>query len=61
MNNSLRFDPENYELKTYTINGRSVTCRAYMDICYCEKPADRIQKLNLFVPEAYYKREFPYF
>ena len=57
MNRSLRFDPNNYELKNYTINGRSVTCRAYMDICYCAKPADPIQKLNLFVPEAYYKNE----
>ena len=57
MTDTLRFDPEKYELKTYSLDGRSVTCRAYMGILYCAHPADPIQKLNLFVPEVYYQGE----
>jgi len=55
MKDILRFDPEKYELKMYTVDGRSVTCRAYMGLQYCTNPSDPIQKLHLFVPEVYYQ------
>lgn len=31
--------------------------RAYENLEYCERPGDAIQKLNIFVPESYYKGE----
>lgn len=57
MNDKLRFDAHSYETKTCVLDGRSITYRAYEGIEYCERPADPIQKLNLFVPEAYYRGE----
>lgn len=57
MNDPLRFNCENYEIKTCTLDKYSITYRAFEDIEYCKNPQDAIQKLNLFVPEAYYHQE----
>lgn len=54
MSDSLIFDEKNYEVKTLTLNGVTVTYRAFTGIAYCANPKDAIQKLNLFVPEEYY-------
>ncbi|MCD7843010.1 MAG: alpha/beta hydrolase [Clostridiales bacterium] len=54
MKDALRFDPTNYQVKTCTLGGRSVTYRAFEGLDYCAAPLDPIQKLNLFVPEVYY-------
>lgn len=54
---ALRFDNDKYEVKTCELEGRSITYRAFEGIDYCEKPLDCVQKLNLFVPECYYRRE----
>lgn len=54
----LKFDDRNYEVETLTLEGRSITYRAFKDIIYVENPvAPEYQKLNLFVPEAYYHGE----
>lgn len=57
MTDKLRFDVEHGEIRTYEAAGRTITCRAYLGIEYCERPADPIQKLNIFVPEAYDRGE----
>lgn len=57
MNGMLIFDTENYEVKTCEMEGRKIRYRAFEGIEYCESPADPIQKLNIFVPEAYYHQE----
>lgn len=53
----LRFDPEKYQVKECNLDGRSITYRAYENIVYCSNPVSRIQKLNIFAPEAYYQGE----
>lgn len=55
MSDALRFDREQYEVKTCKLDGYSITYRAFTGLNYCEKPVDAIQKLNLFVPEVYYQ------
>lgn len=55
MHDILRFDADQYEVKTYELEGRSITCRAFKDLDYCRNPVDSIQKLNIFVPEIYYQ------
>lgn len=55
MSDILRFDSSNYAVKTCELENRSITYRAFEGIEYCEAPLDPIQKLNLFVPEIYYK------
>lgn len=55
MNDKLRFDPEQYEVKTCQLDGRSITYRSFEGICYCENPVDPIQKMNIYVPECYYQ------
>ncbi len=49
----LKFNPENYEKKSCTAGGRTITCRAWEGISYCEHPVDEIQKLNLFAPDSF--------
>ena len=51
----LQFDESNYEVKTYTIDQDSVTCRAYEGISYCAAPVAAVQVMNIYVPEAYYQ------
>ncbi len=59
MADQLRFDPRVYETKTCTLDGRSVTYRAWEGLAYCAKPLDPIQKLSFFVPVAYYEGKRP--
>lgn len=53
----LYFDENQYTVRTYSMENQSIMYRAYENIEYCEKPADEIQKMNIFVPEAYYRGE----
>ncbi len=55
MSDNLRFDADKYEVKTCELDGRSIIYRAFEGIDYCANPVDPIQKLNLFVPEIYYR------
>ena len=57
MTDKLRFDENNYEMKTCTLDGRTITYRAYMGINYCENPVDEIQKMNIYVPQDFYEKE----
>ncbi|WP_235722525.1 hypothetical protein [Ligilactobacillus apodemi] len=49
--------PTEYTLKTCELDERKVTYRAFENLWYCEKPVDPIQKLSIYVPEAYYHAE----
>ncbi len=51
----LRFDPDAYQVKTCTLDGESITYRAFEGLRYCARPEDPIQMLNLFAPEALYQ------
>lgn len=51
---TLAFDDTRYEIRNFNEDGHEVEYRAYEDIIYCAKPADPIQKLNIYVPECYY-------
>lgn len=53
----LNFNDQKYEVKTYEMNGEMLVYRAFENIVYIEKPADDIQKLNIYVPECYYHGE----
>lgn len=57
MEDVLRFNPDKYEVKTCEEDGRSITYRAFEGLEYCTAPIDPVQKLNIFVPEAYYQGE----
>lgn len=57
MSDKLKFDAENYEIKTCELDGRKIIYRAFEKIEYCERPVDPIQKLCIFVPESYYHGE----
>lgn len=52
MEDKICFDPEAYEVKTCKLDGKSITFRAYENIVYCASPADPVQKMNIYVPEA---------
>ena len=54
MKDPLRFNDQQYEVKSLVMDGVSLTYRAFTDICYCKAPADPIQKLNVFAPETYF-------
>lgn len=51
----LSFNPEHYEIKTCTLDDYTITYRAFNGLQYCLYPVDPVQKLNLYVPEAYYE------
>ena len=55
MQDILFFDAAKYEIKSCELDGRTITYRAFEGLDYCRKPADPIQKMNLFVPEGYYE------
>ena len=55
MIDTLRFDPEKYQIKKLQIENETIEYRQYRDILYCANPLDDIQKMNLFVPEDYYE------
>lgn len=58
MSEVLKFKPESGKTETVELEGLSVTFRAFENIPYVEKPVDpEMQKLNLFVPEAFYAGE----
>ena len=58
MTGILKFDPASGKTETVELEGLSVTFRAFENIPYVTKPADaEMQKLNLFVPEAFYAGE----
>ncbi|WP_143461375.1 subtype B tannase [Levilactobacillus enshiensis] len=54
MTSALRFDETNYQSATATVDGETLTYRCFMDLPYVSRPVDDIQKLNVFVPEAYF-------
>lgn len=53
----LFFDESKYRVCSCSVENQDITYRAYEELEYCERPADAIQKMNIFVPEAYYKGE----
>ncbi|WP_138495025.1 subtype B tannase [Paenibacillus pinistramenti] len=56
MEYSLAFDTGSYTVKTVTLEGRTITFRAFENIVYVKNPVDTAhQILNLYVPEAYYE------
>jgi len=58
MTDMLKFDPLCGKTETVEMEGLSVTFRAFENIPYVTNPADaEMQKLNLFVPEAFYAGE----
>lgn len=57
MKDELIFDQNNYEEKTCCIGDTTLNFRAFMDISYCKNPVDPIQKMNIFVPSAYYENQ----
>lgn len=47
----LKFDPKNYETKTFTAGDLTVSCRAYEGIVYVSNPvATEYQSMNFYVP-----------
>lgn len=54
MSDLLRFPKDTYEVKNMTLEGHTISYRAFLGLSYCTAPKDEIQKLNLFVPEGYY-------
>ena len=54
---NLNFDAnKNYTTKTATVNGKTVTYRAYENIVYVAKPVDiAYQTINIYIPEEYFK------
>lgn len=58
MVDSLLFDKSNYEVKSLTLGKKTILYRAFMNLVYVRKPVlPEYQKLNIFVPEAYYHGE----
>ena len=52
---SLDFDPAQYSEKTATVNGETITYRAYENIPYVANPVDAAhQTINIYIPAAYY-------
>lgn len=55
---ALTFDSENYITKTLEVDGQTISYRAYEGIIYVTNPVDTtVQKLNFYVPSAYYEGE----
>lgn len=53
---SLKFDPANYTVKRFTVDGNTITCRAYENIVYVKYPVDiNYQIMNIYVPEEYFE------
>lgn len=52
---SLKFNATNYTTKTLTVDGQSVTYRAYENIVYVKNPVDtNYEIMNVYVPEEYF-------
>ena len=56
---NLNFDVnKNYTTKTATVNGKTITYRAYENIVYVAKPVDiAYQTINIYIPEEYFKNK----
>ena len=53
---SLVFNAKNFSPQELTLNGKTIKVRAYENIIYVQNPVDTAyQKLNIYVPEAYYQ------
>lgn len=53
---NIKFDPEKFEVQTFTINNRTFMVRAYENIVYVERPVDTsYQKMNIYVPVEYFE------
>lgn len=53
---SLKFNDAQYTTKTLTVDGRSVTYRAYENIVYVKNPVDtNYEIMNVYVPEEYFQ------
>ncbi len=57
MSDHLIFDPDIYTVQSCELDGYHVVYRAFENLNYCSHPLDDIQKMNIFVPEAYYHGE----
>ena len=55
--NSLAFPQEAYRLLHFDVQGRAFSVRAWEGLPYCAHPADDIQRLNLYAPEAFFSSE----
>ena len=52
---NLNFDVQKYESQTLTVDGKTITVRAYENIVYVQHPVDTsVQKMNIYIPEAYF-------
>lgn len=51
---NLIFNNNEYELKEISLNGETLLCRCYENITYVSCPVSDIQKLSIYVAEAYY-------
>lgn len=55
---SLDFNDKNYEVKTFTVDGKSIQVRAFENIVYVQNPVDvRYQSMNVYVPEEYFQNK----
>ncbi|WP_314777480.1 subtype B tannase [uncultured Solobacterium sp.] len=54
MTDCLTLNTNNYEVKTVTVDNRTICYRAFEGLCYCKAPLDAIQVLNIYIPEEYY-------
>ena len=51
---NLRFDPNNYTVRSLTLDGRSIDCRVWEGIVYVTNPVSELQTMNLYAPAAYF-------
>ncbi len=49
------FDNTKYEVKQVELEGMTLVYRAFENIVYVSNPVDELQKLNIYVPEAFYE------
>ena len=55
---NLKFNPQQYEVRTMTAEDRMITFRAFEKIVYVANPVDADhQCMNIYVPEVYYQGE----
>ncbi len=53
---SLEFNTTNYTTKTLTVDGQTVTYRAYENIVYVKNPVDiNYEIMNVYIPEEYFQ------
>jgi len=53
-NSVLKFDVNNCIKEKFEFEGKQIQVRSYYNLQYCSNPLDDIQRMNIFVPEAYY-------